>query len=338
MAVLAAALPLGGCEESTFCGFGVFDFLFCDPARDEPAQGPVSHNDPPVARFSAAPEPGDPLTIRFTNTSYDPDGLESGFLSLGQTEWDLDGVEGFEVRSFRRFSNGRYHDEVTKTYDAAGPRTVRIRVTDHENATTTQEQTIQVGGSTSQPGSGSAPSSPGLRAAGVRLPPHALFGRMSLNRFARADMRRRSRSISGVFVRGRLSASVLPVLSDTGQRLTRPPRALTRFLRSPVVAIVSGTTNAARTQQRLNVVGLATLRGRPRGRVCFTQRLTNRTGRLPVGTLRLLGGTGAGARLFGSGRVRGVLRSARLMVVGGTVRTRTGRSRGLPARCAGVLP
>jgi hypothetical protein len=161
---------------------------------------------------------------------------------------------------------------------------------------------------------------------------------MSLNRFARADMRRRSRSISGVFVRGRLSASVLPVLSDTGQRLTRPPRALTRFLRSPVVAIVSGTANAARTRQRLNVVGLATLRGRPRGRVCFTLRLTNRSGRQPVGTLRLLGGTGAGARLFGSGRVRGVLRSARLMVVGGTVRTRTGRSRGLPARCAGVLP
>ena len=332
-AVAAAALPLGGCEDTTFCGSPILAFLFCDPNENSSAPTTFDTNDGPIASFTADPaRPAVGAAVTFSNTSHDPDGVLPGLQSIDKAEWDLDGDGTFETPGAPKWTNRGYRDDVSHTYATAGARTIRLRVTDWEGAEATVERTIQVGGE-----GASAPTGPGLRAAGATRPTHGFLARLTLLSFASANPPSgESRSAQGVVVRGRLSGSLTPAAAEPGVRLPRAPRALSRFLRAPVVASMDATTNSARTRQRITAVGLATLRGRPSGRVCFTLRLTNRAGRQPAGSLRRLGGTGAGARLFGSGTVRGELRSARLAQIGGTLRTRSGRSRGLPAACRGL--
>jgi hypothetical protein len=324
----AAALALSGCQSSTYCGVPVLSFLFCSPNEQS---APVEHdgNNGPQASFTATPLPNDPLTLEFSNTSGDPDGGFPGLQSIDESEWDLDGDGTYETLGDPEWSfRGGFLDVQTHTYPAAGTYTVRLRVRDWDGAEGGTERPIQVGGSTSTPTGPGAP----LRGAGV-TPPHAFLGRLSLGRIDGARARRRARSLRGVRVRGRLRGSIIPDDSPYGPPTA--PSALARFLRSPFVGRIAITTNRGRTRQRITAVALAKLRP---GRVCFTLRLTNRDGRQPAGTLRLLGGTGAGATLRGSGRFRGELRSARVARIGGTIRTRGGRSRGLPVRCRGLRP
>jgi hypothetical protein len=322
-AVLAAAvLPLAGCEGgNAYCGVPVLSFLFCDP-NDAPTPESFDANNGPRASFTATPSANDPLTIEFSNTSVDPDGQLPGLQSIDETEWDLDGDGTFETLGDPEWSfRGGFLDFQTHTYPSAGTFTVRLRVRDWEGAEGSTERPIQVGGTTS------APTSPSLDGAGATAPPHAFLARLSLGRIDASGARRGARSIRGVLIRGRLRGALVPDSTPYGP--PRAPRALRRFLRSPLLGRMAVATNRSRTRQSISVLGLAKLRP---GRVCFTLRLTNRDGRQPSGRLRLLGGA-----LRGSGRVRGELRSARLARIGGTIRTR-GRSRGLPARCRGLTP
>jgi hypothetical protein len=320
----AAALPLSGCESSTYCGAPVLSFLFCDPNEHETIPPEFDGNNGPRASFTATPLPNDPLTIEFSNTSRDPDGGFPGLQAIDESEWDLDGDGTYETLGDPEWSfRGGFLDVQTHTYPAAGTYTVRLRVRDWEGAEGGAEAPIQVGGSTSTP-TGPGPS---LHGAGV-TPPHAFFGSLSLGRIVAGGARRGRRSIRGVLVRGRLRGSLVPDGTPYGPPTA--PAALRRFLRSRFVGQMKVTTDAKRTRQRISAVALAKLRP---GRVCFTLRLTNRDGRQPAGRLRLLGGA-----LRGSGRFRGELRSARVARIGGTIQTRSAQPRRLPARCRGVTP
>ena len=333
--VAAVALPLSGCEEATFCGVPVLQFLFCDPGTSSSSPATFDTNDAPVASFTVDPaSPRVGATVTFSNTSHDPDGVLPGLQSIDRARWDLDGDGSFETPGDPRWTNTGYRDDVTRAYDTPGPRTIRLHVIDWEGAEATFEQTVRVGGEPAAPTAPTAP--PPARAAGVPAPPHAFVARLALGDFRAAGARKRGRSIRGVLVRGVLSGSVTPAVSATGEPFPPPPAALDRFLASRLVARLAITADAQRTTQRITAVGLSTFRGRPGGKVCFTLRLTNRAGGQPAGRFRLLGGTGAGRALVGSGPVRGELRSARSAEIGGTLSLRRARSRGLPRRCRGL--
>jgi len=93
-------------------------------------------NTPPVAAFDAStltPQVG--ATVTFTDTSTDPDG------TIVARAWDLDG-DGFDDGTGATAS---------RAYTAAGPVTVRLRVTDDDSAETIASRTITVE-STTPPG------------------------------------------------------------------------------------------------------------------------------------------------------------------------------------------
>ena len=101
--------------------------------------GYSSTNSPPQAALAASPTSGDPpLTVRFdARASADDDPGD-----VLEYTWDLDG-------------DGEFDDgtgaEVTSTYETAGTRTVRLRVTDAAGASDTAEATIHVGTSAPAP-------------------------------------------------------------------------------------------------------------------------------------------------------------------------------------------
>ena len=86
---------------------------------------------PPVASFVYSP--ATPLSLQavtFTSTSSDPDG------SIAQIRWDTDGDNNF--------NDDGSDIEAERTFNTAGPRTVRLRVTDDDNNTVTVSQVVQI--------------------------------------------------------------------------------------------------------------------------------------------------------------------------------------------------
>jgi hypothetical protein len=337
-ALAILAMPLGGCTSSTYCGVPVLEFLFCDPRGDSPSYGSFDTAQPPEARFVVAPSP--PLAGQeavFSSTSRDPDGFLPGIQSIFRSEWDLDGDGTFETRSEPDWTARGFREEVRHTYPSPGPRTVQLAVYDWDGLRGVTSVRVEVAAGPGEQGSESPPG----RAAQRATPPHAFLAQLSLERItgprgSRARARRRG-TVTGVRVRGRLAGSVLPDSPPTGPPLLPPPRALSALLASPVVARLDISTNRARTRQRIRGVAVATFAGRPRGRVCFALRIVNRRGRQPAGSFRILRGTGAGARLRGSGRVRASLRAPDVVSFGGTVRTVSAQRAPLPAPCRRAL-
>ncbi len=93
-------------------------------------------NRAPTATFTTSPSPalaGATITCN-AGGSTDPDG------TIAKYEWDLDGNGTYEV-------NGGIAPTTTKSFSPAGERTIRLRVTDNNGATTVSTQTLGVRGS-----------------------------------------------------------------------------------------------------------------------------------------------------------------------------------------------
>jgi YD repeat-containing protein len=92
-------------------------------------------NRPPTAAFAATPNPAAVnATVSFNGAgSTDPDG------TIAKYEWDLDGNGSYETNTGATATT-------TKSFTPAGPKTIRLRVTDSNGATATVTDTITVRG------------------------------------------------------------------------------------------------------------------------------------------------------------------------------------------------
>ncbi len=92
-------------------------------------------NRAPTAAFTTSPSPAlAGATITFdAGSSSDPDG------TIAKYEWDFDGNGSYEV-------NGGVSTTTTKSFSPAGDRTIRLRVTDNNGATTVDTETLSVRG------------------------------------------------------------------------------------------------------------------------------------------------------------------------------------------------
>jgi hypothetical protein len=89
----------------------------------------VTVNSPPAAEFNAPAEPSPGEDVQFSATpSSDPDGSIEGY------EWDFDGDGSFEA-------SGKI---VSKSFPTVGDRTVTLRVTDDNGASSTRSKVISV--------------------------------------------------------------------------------------------------------------------------------------------------------------------------------------------------
>ena len=101
---------------------------------------------------------------------------------------------------------------------------------------------------------------------------------------------------------------VFPAVRARG-RLVAPRRGLgplRPFRRSTWVARLRLSADPRTARARLSGLALATFTGRS-GRACLRITMATRTRGAPTGTLKVIGGTGAAARLAGGGRFRLVL-------------------------------
>ena len=139
-AAVVLAISLGGCNTAAFCGDrSLLGFLFCDPALVDEPNTPTTRvlALDPVTRYALTSAGVDQqLELRaFTEGANDPL-YPAGYIA--REEWDVDGDGRYE-RSYPYGGSGFFH-----AFTEKGEHRVRVRVTDHEGNTTTDDMTILV--------------------------------------------------------------------------------------------------------------------------------------------------------------------------------------------------
>jgi hypothetical protein len=289
----------------------------------------VTADQPPVAEFSYRPNP----TFVGAQTTFDPTETTDPNNDVFVYEWDFDGDGEFDASSFPFNGEGGHFQH---TYTAPGPNEgftylVRMRATDGEGNFDEVVHPVVV-----RPGDGSGPGLAfdlrrlaGRHAARPRAhaaKTHRFFARIEPRSLSAKGARGGRRALSGVLARGRVRGLFL----TRGGRTVGPrPRALRTLLRGTWTTRLDLQRLAA-SRHRASALLLA--RGRGGGRVCARLALTTRGAGRMLGTLRVLGGSGAAARLRGTARFRFQIRPGYAVAVG-TVRARSGRPRPMPAAC-----
>jgi hypothetical protein len=184
-----------------------------------------------------------------------------------------------------------------RSYDSAGTFTVRVRVTDAAGHSDVASLAMRVESSVNA----------ALGSAGRRPPARAFSATLTGSR------------------NGRLRARIAGV-----PRLTSAERNFKRFLSARWRARPRLTFARRDRRARLSAVALASRRG---DRACLHVKVDLRAGELPRGTFEVLGGTGQGARLRGTGLFRFQAARGKPALILGHLRARRGRPRGLPAAC-----
>jgi hypothetical protein len=212
-------------------------------------------------------------------------------------QWDLDGVPGYEQETSLGY--------VERTYGSVGEFDVFLRVVDGAGRSSVTSRTMRV----------IAAGGGGLRASAA-----VKYGRV----------RAFSGSLDGTAERARLRATI-----GGTKKLSRAERALKLFLGSgwKVVDLDRGRANRAAGQAKVSALVLAKA-PRRRGTVCIRLGVTVRARQLPEGTFKVLGGTGAGERLYATGRYRFKVEGSGPATVLGTLRAGVGKRRGLPRACS----
>ena len=253
----------------------------------------------PVADFTFTPSPA----VVGQSVLFDA----SVSIAARSYEWDLDGNGTFEV--------GPSPQATTSiVYATSGARAVRLRITDTRARTATTVKEVPVFPS------GAA----GAFAAAKRAPGRAFSARLAGVTFP-----------SGLGTpRRRGGQVVFPAVRARG-RLIAPRRGLgplRPFRRSTWVARLRLSADPRTGVARLSGLALATFTGRS-GRACLRITMTTRARGAPTGTLKVIGGTGAAARLAGGGRFRFALRNGTPRLDGRLDAT-VGKPRPLPRRCS----
>ena len=253
----------------------------------------------PVALFTFAPSPA----VVGQSVLFDA----SSSFGARSYEWDLDGNGTFEV--------GPSPQATTSiVYATSGARAVRLRITDAGARTATTVKEVPVFPSGAARASAAAKRAPGrafsARLAGVSFP-------------------------SGLGTPRRRGGQVVFAAVRARGRLIAPRRGLgplRPFRRSTWVARLRLSADPRTARARLSGLALATFTGRS-GRACLRITMATRTRGAPTGTLKVIGGTGAAARLAGGGRFRLVLRNGTPRL-DGRLDVTVGKPRPLPRRCS----
>jgi hypothetical protein len=266
--------------------------------------------DVPPLILTASPNPamvGDPVRFEARLTVPNRTGVAHRWFVDGNAEGQGTGAQSF----------------VTRTYvaDQIGSFTARVDVTDDVGTARSASLRMTVRPATEDPPRAAT-------AAARRRPARHFFALLKTRtvRPPRVRARTRLRGVRAVGnVRGRL-------LADRRSRV-KAPAALAALLdaRWTTRADLAGLLGARR--QSVTATVLATPRRGRLGRACIKLRLVRKGRRQPTGTYRIVGGTGAAARLHARGRIRFQPRARGRTAIGGTVRAKTGRVRSLPRGC-----
>jgi hypothetical protein len=261
--------------------------------------GPPVRDQAPHADFRITPGlPGLHEQVTLVSSSTDPD---PGILNLA---WDLDGDGRFETRA---------GSPLRTSFDAPGPRKIGLLVDDGFLRDVIYKEIDVLPQHASSSPTAPVASRAGARTLGLpfsaRLSGHPLPG-------GGGEVRNRGGKMEllNVLGRGRLHARVLG-----------PSRALRRFLNAPWRTRASFAVDPRTHRVSASAIALANVRG---GSACLKVTLGNSTGSLAV-----LGGKGAGARVHASATFRLRLERDGSATVLGHLEARRGRARTLPATC-----
>ena len=259
---------------------------------------------PPTARLGIDPNPGRVGSpVGFTaSASTDPDN------DIDLYEWDIDGVPGYEVQTRTPFYQ--------HTYSSQQALTVQLRVTDERGHPSIASQMLYV---VNGPPAGLAARPPAARATTrAKSPVRRPFSARVAGKSGDVD----GSKLTGI---GSLRARL------TGSRLTKAERLMKRFLAANWRTKADVSVN--RAAGSATVRGTALVTPRTGGRACVRLSLTLRAGELPTGRFRILGGSGAAAKLHGDAEFRFQVRPGQQAGILGTLRASLGKARRLPARC-----
>jgi PKD repeat protein len=301
--------------------FGVSLFVHDYTTRELVVTAPVPHsepgqpkpNQPPVAVFAHDADPGHTdAPVRFdAKESSDPDGHVASYV------WEFGDVRAQTHSLTTTESAASYH------YDYPGNYLVRLRVVDDGGSESETTRMVQVvdGAPPSALSSNSA-----LRAAATTgsaftttMEPTVMLDEGLLTHANGAMVR------GGVVARGRFTL---------GRRLAAPLNG-TRTPRWTAGFMVKQRGHGSATM--LAVEGQLLMDFGRGDRVCFSARVAGRRGSRDSGRLTVIGGTGAAARLSGSGTFGVGVGSKGLEVKGRLLLEPGDHSRALPRECRTLL-
>jgi len=281
------------------------------PPSPQPQPGQPPANQPPIAAFEHDANPGYAETpVKFdASGSSDPEG---GVLTY---EWD------FGDMYFVKDTPTTESPKASYRYDFSGDYVARLRVFDESGLAAETTRMVQV--------IAGAPPSPRIvapaAARATRGSPFALvLDPSALTSEGLATVTNGALLRTGVTARGRLT---LARRLRAPLARTRTPRWTTRFMikqRGPLA------------DARFAVEGQMLFDFGRGVRVCTATRATFRLGRPADGRLSVIGGTGAGARVGGSGSFAVTL-TDKLRVAGRVRFAQRRRARPLPPECRTLL-
>jgi hypothetical protein len=242
-------------------------------------------------------------------------------------EWDLDG-DGVYERSGSASTQNWF-------YFTIGTFTVRLRVTDDRGLTD-----VATVGLTIMPFGSSAPRS--LSASAARRPTATgsaftarLAARPVSGRPGRLERRGPVQSLRGTIVTGRFDGR----LARSG-RASAAEALLAKLLRADFRARLDASVNVRTRTSTTTMLALATFPQRSHraspALACVRITITERPGRTPAGTFRVLGGTGAARALAATGTF--AFRPGRHTpsTLAGRVRAQLAGARSLPPACTAL--
>ena len=274
----------------------------------------IAATDPevPPLIFNASPNParvGETVRFEARLTAPNRPGVQHRWFVDGNAEGETTGDQPFVTRTYEADQVGTFRARVQVTDDVHLEHEASLLMTVRAAATGAARSTA---------------------AAARRRPARHFFAIMKTRKVRPPRVRapRRLRGVGAVgSVRGRLLAD-----GRTPARASAPA-ALAALLdaRWTTRADLAGLLGARR--QSVTATVLATPRRGRLGRACIKLRIVRRGRRRPTGSYKVVGGTGAAARLRARGRIRFQPRPRGRAAIGGTVRAATGPARPLPRKC-----
>jgi PKD domain len=275
----------------------------------------------PTARFTVTPNParvGQPITLDASGSS-DPEG------PIARYEWDLDGDGSFET------DNGASPTR-TVSFPNESERILRLRVTDADGATSSAIETVSIidpGAQASAAVAGQLARAQGRAARDrVRLLPFTarLNGRSLPGPRAQLQRRGARLTLRAVRGRGRMRGRLATARAVPGRPL------LARLLKARWRTRIG--LRLDRRTERLSATAIAlTQPRRGRASACLRIRVAVRPDAAPIARFKLLGGTGAAARLRARGAGFFRLERDGSATVLGRLRVRRAGPRTLPRSC-----
>jgi hypothetical protein len=274
--------------------------------------GPSANDPGPTASFTASPNPAGLEEVVGFDASRST--VRRGRAILHHV-WDYGDGSPPDDRGETHYAQ--------HTYYTCGTMHVTLRVTDEAGSMAETTRDVSVSGAGCHAGPVAR-----LRAARLRplraATPQLFSARITRARLVRAgklDRRGGVERVRGLVLRGRLAGHM------------GGSHRLARFARARWTALLTIAAKGGAPVRTLHGLVLATFRGSGAGSACLAVSATRRGSALPSGSFRIVGGTGAAARMSGAGRFVYDLGPGGFGRLAGRLRATGGRGRPLPPAC-----